>query len=117
VDTVETATDDGDTKQLQAAAHIQSKSHELDLFCSLFRLQQKAMGSKGKVRDGLRLRGYLCGGSQGCELWPHGVHPETGPIDPQEMSQHTAMHDRMRKGTIKMRGNQGGRPPLDLHTE
>ena len=107
---VEQATSNGDTERLWAAACIRSKSHELAVFPFLFRLQQMAIGSKNKVRDGLGQRGYLCGGGQGCEPRPHRACPEIGPMDPQEMSQHATMHDRTREGAIKSRGNWGGQP-------
>ena len=81
---VEWATSDGDTERLWAAVRIRSKSHELSPF--LFRLQQMAIGSKNKVRDGLGQRGYLCGRGQGCEPRPCVTCPETGPMDPQETS-------------------------------
>ena len=97
----EWATSDGDTERLWVATRIRSKSHELALFPFLFRLQQMAIGSKNKVRDGLGQRGYLRGGGQGCEPRPHRACPETGPTNPQEMSQHAVMHDRTREGAIK----------------
>jgi hypothetical protein len=86
-------------------------------FPFLSRLQWMAMESENKVRDGLWLRGYLCGGIQGCELCLHEVCPKTDPIDPQKMSQRAATHERTCRGAIKSRGNQGGRPPLDLHSK
>ena len=106
----EWATSDGDTERLWVATRIRSKSHELALFPFLFRLQQMAIGNKNNVRDGLGQRGYLCGGGQGCEPHPCGTYPKTSPMDPQEMSQHAAMHDCTFKGAIKSRGNRGGRP-------